>query len=89
MTSYLQTAGWTLLHFFCQGAAIAPPDAATVLLRLTRRHGHHPIRDLHRPGDACGHRDHARLIRTAVDVRPADAAVSGNAIKIPPPPSGR
>ena len=34
MTSYLQTAGWALIHFVWQGAAIAA--AASVLLRLTR-----------------------------------------------------
>jgi len=34
MTSYLQTAGWTLMHFVWQGAAIAA--TATVLLRLAR-----------------------------------------------------
>jgi beta-lactamase regulating signal transducer with metallopeptidase domain len=37
MTSYLQTAGWALIHFVWQGAAIA--GAASALLRLTRRRG--------------------------------------------------
>ena len=35
MTSYLQTAGWALIHFVWQGAAIAA--VASVLLRLTRQ----------------------------------------------------
>ena len=35
MTSFLQTAGWALIHFVWQGAAIA--GAAAALLRLTRR----------------------------------------------------
>ena len=44
MTPYLQTAGWALIHFVWQGAAIA--GAASVLLRLTRRRiGERPIRD--------------------------------------------
>ena len=82
MTSYLQTAGWTLMHFVWQGAAIA--GTATVLLRLTRRRTastRYAIACIGLAAMLAAPIVTARLIWTAVDVRPANAAASDKAIK--------
>ena len=84
MTPLLQTAGWTLIHFVWQGAAIA--GAASALLRLTRRRSasaRYVIACVSLAGMLAAPAFTARVIWTGTALAPSPQAEHGDAAALP------